>query len=136
MLNSLVSSDFLVIMGEPADDTMLTSTLPSSSATPPVEREVFVKDWVTNEVLNSESLFTTNCTNVHTVVNGWEGATQSENDLVISIPDEDERVCSTYAPDLILMYKVVFRDMGFCVPFTDFQISIFNHLELAPANFI
>lgn len=32
------------------------------------------------------------------------------------------------------MYEIVFRGMGFRVPFTDFQISVFNHLELAPSQ--
>lgn len=60
------------------------------------------------------------------------GATIAENDWVVSIPEVDEHVCSTYSPDLIPMYEIVFCEMGFRVSFTDFQIVVFNHLELAP----
>lgn len=83
-------------------------------------------------MLDSEFLFATDCLDVHTEVRKFVGATLAENDLIFSIPNEDEQVCSTYAPDMIPMYEIIFRDMRFRLPFTDFQISVFNHFELAP----
>lgn len=50
------------------------------------------------------------------------------------MPSKDERVCNVYTPDLIPIYDIIFREMGFRVPFNDFQISIFNHLELVPSK--
>lgn len=43
-------------------------------------------------------------------------------------------MCDTYTHNLIPMYEIVFREMGFRVSFTDFLISDFNHLELAPSQ--
>lgn len=105
----------------------------SSSTTPPVKHEVTVEDWVTTEVLNSECHFATDCSNVHTDVGIHVGKDLAEKDWFVSMSHIDERVCSTYPSNQISKYEIVFRKMRFQVSFTDFQISVFNHLELAPS---
>lgn len=110
-------------MAEPVDEMILTSTSSSSLETPPIEREIPLEDWVTNDVLDSESPFSMNCSDVHTVLDGLVGATLAANNWVVSIPEKEEQVCSTYQPKCIPLYKVIFRDMVFCFPFTDFRFQ-------------
>ena len=32
------------------------------------------------------------------------------------------------------MYEIVFKDLGLRLPFNDFQMEVFNHLNLAPSQ--
>ena len=32
------------------------------------------------------------------------------------------------------MYEIAFKDLGLKLPFSDFQVGVFNHLELAPSQ--
>lgn len=85
------------------------------------------------EVLESEYYFARDSSDVHTEVGGHVGEDGNlvENDWIFSAIDE--RVYDVYSLDLISMYEIIFREMGFRVPFKKFQISVFNHLELAPS---
>lgn len=121
-------------MSDSRDNPVFSSTSASFSATPLVQKKSTVEEWVMAEMLNSECYFASDSFDVHTDVGGYvdlEG-NLAENDWVVSVPVLDDRVCDVYPPDPIPMYQIIFREMGFGVPFTDFQVSIFNHLELAP----
>lgn len=77
-----------------------------------------------------KSYFVFDMFDVHTNVGGHVDLSGdlSRNFWVVSVPGKDERVCDTYRSDLIPMYEIIFWEMGFRVPFTDFHISFFNYL--------
>ena len=47
-------------------------------------------------------------------------------------PTSDARICSEFTEDAFPMYEIVFKDLGLRLPFNDFQVGVFNHLNLAP----
>ena len=52
----------------------------------------------------------------------------------MDVPSVSDRICTHYTQYRIPMYEVVFKDMGFRLPFTIFQKQIFRWLELAPSQ--
>lgn len=125
-------------MAESKDYQMLPSTSASSSTTPPVKKKPTVGEWVMGEVLDSKCHFASYSSDVHTDICGYVDPNRdlAENNWVMSVLDVDEKVCKIYPLDLIPMYEIIFREMGLRVPFTDFQIFVFNHLELAPSQLL
>lgn len=91
-------------MSELVYGVVLSSTSASSSITLLVEWEIPIEEWVTGDMLDTESFFATDCSDVHTVVEGLLGATIAEDDWVVSVPNKEERICDTYEPDQIPMY--------------------------------
>lgn len=55
----------------------------------------------------------------------------SENWEVV-VPDISDCICSRYTKNCIPMYEVVFKELGFLLPFTRFVSQVFQWLELAP----
>lgn len=52
----------------------------------------------------------------------------------MSIPLVKSKICSCYEGNIIHMYEVVFKEMGFRMPFLDFQKEVMKWLELAPSQ--
>ena len=46
----------------------------------------------------------------------------------------DARIYSEFTQDAFPMYEIVFRDLGLRLPFNNFQVGVFNHLNLAPSQ--
>lgn len=55
-------------------------------------------------------------------------------DWEVRIPFVKPKICSLYEEN-IPMYDVIFKDIGFRVPFLDFQKEVFKWLKLAPSHF-
>ena len=49
-------------------------------------------------------------------------------------PTLTTRICSEFEEDRFPMYEVVFIDLELCLPFSDFQMGVFNHLNLTPSK--
>ncbi|RHN60180.1 hypothetical protein MtrunA17_Chr4g0022721 [Medicago truncatula] len=55
-------------------------------------------------------------------------------DWEILLPNVFDRVFSRFSANRIPMYEVVFREVGFRLPFSPFQVSVFEWLELCPSQ--
>lgn len=49
-------------------------------------------------------------------------------------PNGDKRICSDYDICIIPFHEYLFSLMGFCLPFTNFNISVMNHLMISPSK--
>ena len=58
----------------------------------------------------------------------------TEGDWAVHLPEHDDRICSSFRDDMFPMYEYVFKEMRLRLPFSDFQIAVFNHLELSPSQ--
>lgn len=52
----------------------------------------------------------------------------------ILLPNVLDRVCSRFSANRIPMYEAVFREVGFRLPFSSFQVSVLAWLELCPSQ--
>lgn len=48
-----------------------------------------------------------------------------------TIPVEDDIVCIEYGGDTIPLYECIFTTLGVHMPFTAFEVDVFNHLMMA-----
>jgi len=55
-------------------------------------------------------------------------------DWEVVLPSTSDRVCSEYQNYLFPMYEVVFKDMGFQLPFSDFQREVLCWIKLSPSQ--
>jgi len=85
--------------------------------------------WLGKETLEAVSLFST------------DGATRiprcligRREDWVIILPTTSERICSRFSVNRIPMYEAVFQEMGFKLPFSPFQVSVFEWMKLYPSQ--
>lgn len=79
--NSLFPSVFQVEMVDLMDEVTLTSIIP------PIKQEILVEECVTANILRPESLFATDYTDVHIEVRGLIGATMTESDWGVFVPN-------------------------------------------------
>ena len=56
-----------------------------------------------------------------------------KQNFMIFCPTPTSRICSNFQEDCFPMYKIVSKDLGLRIPFSDFQMGVFNHLSLAPS---
>jgi hypothetical protein len=85
--------------------------------------------WVGEEPLEAVSLFSTN------------GAAkiprcliERKEDWKINLPTISDRIYSRYSANRIPMYEAVFQEVGFRLPFSAFQVSVFEWMELCPSQ--
>jgi len=55
-------------------------------------------------------------------------------DWEVVLPSTPDRVCSAYENRVFPMYDVVFKDMGFKLPFSNFQREVFRWTKLSPSQ--
>jgi len=55
-------------------------------------------------------------------------------DWEVVLPSTSDRVCSEYENHFFPMYEVVFKAMGFRLPFSDFQREVFCWTKLSPSQ--
>jgi len=54
-------------------------------------------------------------------------------DWEVVLPSTSDRVCSEYNNYVFPMYEVVFKDMGFQLPFSDCQREVLRWTKLSPS---
>jgi len=84
--------------------------------------------WPGNESLETESVFSKGDTDEIP----FSSVGRSE-DWEVVLPITFYRVCSEYENHIFPMYEVVFKDMGFRLPFSDFQREVFRWTKLLPS---
>ena len=53
----------------------------------------------------------------------------------IMIPGRRSRVCQRFERwGVFSMYQIAFEELGYRLPFNDFEVGVFNHLHLAPSQ--
>ena len=57
-----------------------------------------------------------------------------KEDWEVNFPSTLYRIFSKYTANCIPMYEMVFKEMGFRLPFSPFQISLFQWLALSPSQ--
>jgi len=84
--------------------------------------------WVGKETLEAVSLFSTDgaAKIPHCLI--WR-----KEDCEITLPTTTNRICSRFSANHIPMYEAVFQEVGFRLPFSPFQMSVFEWLELCPS---
>jgi len=93
------------------------------------ETTAFASTWPGNESLDTESVF-------------FEGSTGKipfssigrSEDWEVLLPSTSDRVCTEYENHVFPMYEVVFKDMGFRLPFSNFQREVFRWTKLLPSQ--
>ena len=100
----------------------------SSGETEPSEEEspeVPGQEWIAPKPRNIRSVFAA-------YPQGTFTAFGNASDWKVHFPDEDDRVCSEFRLDRFCVYEYLFKDMGLRLPFTEFQMAVLDHLDLAP----
>ena len=54
-------------------------------------------------------------------------------DWEILLPKTADRICSRFPRDRFPMYETTFKEVGFRLPFSSFQISVLEWLEVRPS---
>jgi len=85
--------------------------------------------WPRNESLETESVFSKGSTGE--IPFSFIGRSK---DWEVLLPSTSIRVCSEYENHVFPMYEVVFKDMGFRLPFSDFQREVFRWTKLSPSQ--
>jgi hypothetical protein len=85
--------------------------------------------WVGMETIEAVSLFSTN------------GAArmpccliERKEDWEITLPTNSDRICLRFSANRIPMYEDVFQEVSFRLPFSPFQVSVFEWMELCPSQ--
>jgi len=55
-------------------------------------------------------------------------------DWEVILPSKSDRLCLLYEDYVFPMYEVVFKDMGFRLPFSDFQREVLRWTKLSPSQ--
>lgn len=110
---------------------MLDSLFPCSSRFSMANEEVSApaSSWLGEEPLKTESSFAIGGTGEipFSSVGRFE-------DREVVLPSTFDRVCSEYENHIFPMYEVVFKDMGFQLPFSDFQRELLRWTKLSPSQ--
>ena len=95
------------------------------------EEEIAVpsSSWLREEPLEAESSFSLD--GMGEIPFSVVGRIEDWEVVLLSASD---RVCSEYENHVFPMYEVVFRDMGFHLPFSEFQREVFRWSKLSPSQ--
>lgn len=110
---------------------MLDSLFPCSSKFSMANEEVSApaSSWLEEEPLETESSFAIGRTGEIP----FSSVGRSEDWEVVLLRTSN-RVCSEYENHIFPMYEVVFKDMGFQLPFSDFQRVLLCWTKLSPSQ--
>ncbi|GAU11976.1 hypothetical protein TSUD_196000 [Trifolium subterraneum] len=86
--------------------------------------------WVADEPRTTVSKFS---------LNGGEGMFRtvqhsSTDDWKACIPNTNRRICSKFQWGSFPMYQIAFEQMGYRLPFSDFEVAVFRYLHLTPSQ--
>ncbi|KEH20378.1 putative transposase (putative), gypsy type [Medicago truncatula] len=85
--------------------------------------------WLGEEALETESIFAND--GVGEIPFGPIG---NMEDWELMLPSTSDRVCSKYENYVFPMYEVVFKDMGFRLPFSEVQREMLRWTKLSPSQ--
>jgi len=88
-----------------------------------------VSSWLGEEPIETESTFA-----IYGVGEIPFGSIGEAEDWELVLPSTSDRVCSEYENHAFPMYEVVFKDMGFQLPFLDFQQEVLCWTKLSPSQ--
>lgn len=94
-----------------------------------LEAEPVDESWIGDEPLNAISVFSSDNTGEIPFKN-----VGPPTDWEQRVPTSSDRICSRYSDHCLPMYEVVFKEMGFRLPFTGFERKIIRWLDLAPSQ--
>ncbi|GAU50663.1 hypothetical protein TSUD_410310 [Trifolium subterraneum] len=86
--------------------------------------------WVADEPRTTVSKFS---------LNGGEGMFRTvqhspTDDWKACIPNTNRRICSKFQWGSFPMYQIAFEQMGYRLPFSDFEVAVFRYLHLTPSQ--
>ena len=84
-------------------------------------------NWISPEATEFRSIFADHPQGAFTNV-GEPG------DWKVHFPTEDDRVCSDFSSECFCVYEFLFKDLGLRLPFSEFQMAVLCHLDLAPTQ--
>ena len=91
-------------------------------------------DWVGVELRGIASVYSHRSRQAYTVVEYGGSQEGFQRNFKIMRPARDARICSKFIQDALPTYEIMFRDLGLLLPFSEFQVGVFNHLSLAPSQ--
>lgn len=88
-----------------------------------------VDSWISGKILGAASQFAVDGAGVvpHYPIDRKE-------DWEILLPKAADRVCSRFPRDRFPMYETTFKEVGFRLPFSSFQIGVLEWLEVCPSQ--
>src|SRR4051812_29499209 len=89
-------------------------------------------DWIADEALTVASRYTGSLDGAFREIETLREG--EEPNYRVICPSMDERICSRFEGDGFAMYEYVFKELGFRLPFSDFQKSMMAFLNLAPSQ--
>ncbi|GAU40602.1 hypothetical protein TSUD_28080 [Trifolium subterraneum] len=86
--------------------------------------------WVADEPRTTVSKFS---------LNGGDGMFRTvqrspTDDWKACIPNTNRRICSKFQWGSFPMYQIAFKQMGYRLPFSDFEVAVFRYLHLTPSQ--
>ncbi|GAU36979.1 hypothetical protein TSUD_150150 [Trifolium subterraneum] len=86
--------------------------------------------WVADEPRTTVSKFS---------LNGGDGMFRTvqrspTDDWKACIPNTNRRICSKFQWGSFPMYQIAFEQMGYRLPFSDFEVAVFRYLHLTPSQ--
>ena len=91
-------------------------------------------DWVGAKPRGIASIYSYTGRKAYTVVEYGGDQEGFRRNFKIMRPTQDARICSEFTQDDFPMYEIVFKDLGLQLHFNDFQMGVFNHLNLVPTQ--
>jgi len=88
-----------------------------------------VLTWSGEEPLETESSFTLDGTGEIPF-----SSVDRNEDWEVVLPSTSDRVCSKYKNYIFHIYEVVFKDMGFQLPFSNFEREVLRWTKLSPSQ--
>ncbi|CAJ2668024.1 unnamed protein product [Trifolium pratense] len=88
-------------------------------------------DWVAPEPRGIASTLTAEDPRLYTIV---EDVGNGPVNWEAHLPEEGKRICSTFSEDGFAMYELAFKELGFKLPFSNFECEVFGRLKVAPSQ--
>jgi hypothetical protein len=92
-------------------------------------RAMSVDSWISGMILGAASQFAADGVGV-----APRCPIERKEDWEILLPKVADRVCSGFPRDRFPMYEATFKEVGFRLPFSPFQVSVLEWLEVCPSQ--